>query len=159
MATNAKQVAEQPSTVPVGLDGLTEDEILDIFRLNSLSAPIRIPTRKLTADFAYRWINKKDLRVFQRRRGIGWVGIKATELDSLCKDGYTASDLHMGTHTDNDGFVALSDDLMLAKLPKRIANAIEKHRVQLSKDKLGAGKRRFHQAGEHAGVSTHEVDY
>jgi len=135
--------------------GLTDDEIVELENNMKLSAPIRIPTHKLSPEFEYRWIAKRP-NVFQRRRGVGWTPVKASELKALVVEPYTVDDLHMGTHTAPDGMLALSDDLVFAKIPKRVAVAIRLRIAQINKDRLSAGRRRFHQAGEVAGVSTHE---
>ena len=152
----AMKTSDTVGSAATGLDGMSEQEIVEIYKNFSLSAPIRIPTHMLSPNFVYRWINKRDKRVFTRRRGVGWVPVREAEVPKLMVAPYTINDLHLGTHIDADGVIAMSDDLVLAKLPKRVADAIEKYRVGQTKDRLSAGRRRFHQAGEQAGVATDE---
>ena len=77
-------------------------------------------------------------------------------MKDLVASPYTMEDIHIGTHTAPDGTVALSDDLVFAKMPKRFAEAIRARSIQINKDMLSAGRRRFHQAGKVAGVNTEE---
>ena len=136
---------------------LTDDEVIELYRQFSLSQPIRIPVEKFTPDFEYRFINCKNANVFQRRRGIGWIPILADELEEILVYPYTIKDLHLGTHVDAMGRVALGDDLVFAKLTTRHAIAIRAHHAKLNKEKLGAGRAKFHQQGQLASVVTEDI--
>ena len=127
------------------------------FTFCTLSQPIRIPTEKFTTDYEYRFINCKNANVFMRRRGLGWNPVLASELEDILVEPYTVKDLHLGTHVDAQGRVALGDDLVFAKLPKRHAIAIRAHHAKLNRDKLNAGRNKFHQAGQLAGVTTEDI--
>lgn len=137
-------------------DEMSDDEIVDLFKNFSLSKPLRIPFDKLDPAYDYRWINKAKPATYQRRRGVGWTPILATELQTFVKAGFKAEDLRMGTHVSPDGFVALGDDLVLARIPIRYAQAIRAHYARINQNRMKAGKNRFHQAGELAGVGTFE---
>lgn len=136
---------------------LSDEEFVDLYRQFTLSQPIRIPTEKFTTDFEYRFINCKNANVFQRRRGLGWIPVLADELEDILVPPYTAKDLHLGTHVDAMGRVALGDDLVFAKLTARHAIAIRAHHAKLNKEKLGAGRAKFHQQGRLAGVVTEDI--
>lgn len=147
----------QSDSTTVRESELTDDQIVELFERYSPSVPIRIPTNKLSAEFEYRWINRRNPNVFTRRKGVGWRPVTMDELEELVLSPHTVEDLHLGTHVTADGLVAISDDLVLAKIPKRYANAYRKHREQKNKERREAGRRRFHQAGEMLGVSTEET--
>ena len=137
---------------------LTDDEFVDLYRQFTLSQPIRIPVEMFTQDFEYRFINCKNSNVFMRRRGVGWAPVLAKELDEILIPPYTKKDLHLGTHVDAQGRVALGDDLVFAKLTKRLAVAIRAHHAKLNKEKLTAGRNQFHQAGQLMGVATEDIN-
>ena len=138
------------------MDGLTEQEVVQMQAMFSLSQPIKIPTKMLSTEYEYRWINIDKKNVYQRRRGVGWMPIKDDELERLVVEPYTVEDLHMGTHVNPDGFIAIGDDLILARITRRHAEAIRAHFARLNREKLKSSKRRFHEAGKMAGVYTYE---
>lgn len=138
------------------VDELSDDDVIDLFKNFSISKPIRIPRDVLSPNFEYRWINKSKTSVFQRRRGVGWVPVRSDELPGLLRPGRRVEEVHMGTHVNADGHVALGDDLVLAKMPMRYAEALRAHQARINRDRIKAGKARFHAAGEVAGVSTFE---
>lgn len=139
-----------------GFDDLTEEEFLEVFREFNLSSPIRIPKDKLTPNYVYKWINRADSRVFQLRRAKGWVPIKATELPDLCREGVEVDDLHLGTHVSADGHVCLGDDLILARMSRRRADAIRTHLNKINSQRMQSGRAKFHDAGRMLGVNTFE---
>ena len=147
----------EQAVVGTGVE-LTDDELVDLYRQFNLSQPIRIPTEKFTTDFEYRFINCKNANVFMRRRGVGWTPVLAVELEEILVPPYTTKDLHLGTHVDAQGRVALGDDLVFAKLTKRHAIAIRAHHAKLNKEKLNAGRNQFHQVGKLAGVATEDIE-
>ena len=136
---------------------LTDEEYVDLYRQFSLSQPIRIPVEKFTTDYEYRFINVANANVYQRRRGLGWEPVLAEDLDNILVPPHTARDLHLGTHVDAMGRVALGDDLVFAKLTTRHAIAIRAHHAKMNADRLKAGRNRFHQAGQLAGVITEDI--
>lgn len=148
MAAKEKVEAVQPE--------MSDQEVLDIFNRFSLSVPIRIPEHMLTKEFSYRWINRKDQRVFTRRKGVGWSVVKIDDLPKLVVPPYKVEDLNIGTHTLQDGSVAIADDLVLAKIPTRFIEAYKAAKRKQDQEKLRGGRRRFHQAGELLGVKTEE---
>lgn len=139
-------------------DGLTDAEVTELVERYSLSVPIRIPFHMLKQEWDYRFINCADKSAYQRRRGVGWVPVSASELNDLVVPPYTVEDLHLGTHTDAAGNVACGVDLVFAKMSMRIANAIRERYAKLNREKQGAGKRRFHQSGQLLGIETFERD-
>ena len=132
---------------------MTDEELVDVARMYRLSAPIKIPKDKLSPNFVYRWVNR-NTKVYRRRSGVGWTKVKEKELEELAL--VPVEQLHMGTHTDVDGYVALSDDLVLMKLPKRVAKAIQEGHARENRARMEAGKRLFHETGELAGVKTYD---
>lgn len=138
------------------VDDLTDAEIVDLYKNFSLSKPIGIPVEKLDPNFEYRWINRANPSVFQRRRGVGWVPVTKLDIEKLCRPGYTVDELRLGTGYTPDGIVAIGDDLVFAKIPRRYAEAVRAHHAKINKDRMKAGKNRFHAAGELAGASTFE---
>ena len=137
---------------------LTDDEFVDLYRQFNLSQPIRIPLEMFTKDFEYRFVNCKNANVFSRRLGLGWTPVIAAELDEILVPPYTVKDLHLGTHVDAQGRVALGDDLVFAKLTKRHAVAIRAHHAKLNKEKLNSGRRQFHEVGQLMGVATEDIE-
>lgn len=135
---------------------LSDKEILDLFERYSLSVPIRIPTRMLSKDWSYRWINRKDQKVMTRRLGVGWKPVKFNDLKNLLVEPFTVEDLNLGTHVLADGTVAIADDLVLAKIPQRYVTMFKEAKRKRDEERLKGGRRRFHQAGELLGVSTEE---
>ncbi len=148
-------MADEQAVVGTGVE-LNDEEYMDLYRQFTLSQPIRIPLDKLTPDFEYRFINCSNANTFQRRRGIGWIPVLAEDLENLVVAPWTVVDLHLGTHVDAMGRVALGDDLVLARLTKRHAEAIRAHHARINRERLGAGRARFHQAGQLAGVITED---
>lgn len=136
------------------VDDLSDEDIVELYRLYRLSAPIRIPVRDLDSNYEYRWINKKDEKNFRRRKGVGWKPVTRELLEKFSK--VPLDELNMGTNFAIDGTLVISDDLVLAYIPKRIAQVIRAAREKSMQDALGAGKRRFHEAGKLAGVETFE---
>lgn len=141
---------------PSNPEDLTEEEILEMHDRFSLSQPIRIPEDKLDPNYEYRWINRAKPNVFTRRKGVGWQPVTYDELEDLVVEGTSVPELNLGTHETADGLVAISDDLVLAKIPKRYAQAVRKRHEKRTQEKVKAGRRRFHQAGEMLGVDTEE---
>lgn len=150
--TKARVMAEQSYD---HTEGMTDEELVHLERLYRLSAPIKIPVHQLDPNYVYRWVNRNP-KVFRRRLGIGWKPVTRKELEQLSK--VPLDDLHMGTHTDESGYVALADDLIFCKMPKRVAEALRKARMRENRTRLSAGKRLFHETGELAGVPTYERD-
>jgi len=143
------------------LDGqaLSDGEVVDLFKNFSVSQPIRINTKQMNPNYAYRWISKRAA-VYNRRRGVGWQVVKADKLEEHVAPGVSVSEVSLGTHTDAEGNVALADDLLLAYIPKRYAEAIKAHAMRLNQDRVQAGKRRFHETGDLlGGLDTYEVDH
>lgn len=153
-----KPVEEAPEATQPASTEPTDQEVLELFERYSLSVPIRIPTRMLDPQYSYRWINKKDQRVFTRRIGVGWKPVKFNDLKNLVVSPYTVEDLNLGTHTDPSGFVAIADDLVLAKIPKRYVEAYNAAKRKRDEEARQGGRRRFHQAGELLGVATDEKE-
>ncbi len=149
-------MADEQAVVGTGAQ-LTDEEFVDLYRQFTLSQPIRIPVDMFTPDFEYRFINCKNANVYQRRRGLGWQPVLAAKLDQILVPPYTVKDLHLGTHVDAEGRVALGDDLVFAKLTKRHATAIRAHHAKLNREKLNAGRNQFHQAGQLMGVATEDI--
>lgn len=147
----------EQAVVGTGVE-LTDEEFVDLYRQFTLSQPIRIPVEMFTKDFEYRFINCKNANVYQRRRGLGWAPVLAAELEEILVFPYTVKDLHLGTHVDAQGRVALGDDLVFAKLTTRHAIAIRAHHAKLNKEKLNAGRQQFHQVGKLVGVATEDID-
>lgn len=143
-------------TVSSSDDGMTDAEVTELIERYSLSVPIRIPFHMLKTDWAYRFINRANQSVYQRRRGLGWVPVKTAELADLVIPPYTPDDLHIGTHTDAEGNVACGVDLVFSRMPRRIYDAILARYAQINRDKQGASKRKFHQTGQLLGVETFE---
>lgn len=135
---------------------LSDGDILDLFERYSLSVPIRIPTHMLDPNWGYRWINRKDQKVLTRRLGVGWKVVHKDELPSLVVKPYTVEQLNLGTHTLTDGSVAIADDLVLAKIPKRYLQMYAEAKRKRDQERIKGGRRRFHQAGELLGVATEE---
>ena len=148
--------APEKAVVGTGAE-LTDEEFVDLYRQFTLSQPIRIPVKMFTPDYEYRFINCKNANVFQRRRGLGWAPVLAAELEEILVPPYTVKDLHLGTHVDSQGRVALGDDLVFAKLTTRHAIAIRAHHAKLNRDKLNAGRAQFHNVGKLVGVVTEDV--
>lgn len=138
------------------VDELTDAEIVELYRNFSLSAPIRIPTDKLSPDFEYRWINKAKPNTYQRRRGVGWMPVTTKDLEKLVRPPHTVDDLHLGSNVTPDGYVGIGDDLVFARINKRYAQAIRAHNARINADRLKAGRARFHDAGKLAGAATFE---
>ena len=149
-------MADQIRDLPTASELMSDEDIVELTRIFSLSAPIRIPKEKLDPNYVYRFINKRNSNVFQRRRGVGWKPVTLAELETLTIKPHTAEDLHIGTHTDADGHVVIGDDLVFAKLPKRYAEAIRAHHQKANANKLKSGRKKFHEAGLLAGVQTTE---
>lgn len=155
MSTVEKKSVGTPSEA---VSSLSDDEVIDLYRQFSTSGPIQIPVEKLSPSYAYRWCNKSNPKTWTRRRGLGWQPVAFKELEQLVVKPHTVDELGLGTHVDAAGYLVLSNDLVFCKMPKRYADAIEAHLRQRYMDQAKAGKRRFHQAGELAGVSTFERD-
>ena len=152
MATT-KEARKKIEEVPYDhTENLTDEEMVEISKLYRLSAPIKIPVDKLSPNFEYRWVNRSQ-KVYRRRRGVGWQKVSHSDLeDNLAL--VPIDQLHMGTHTDPEGFVSLGDDLVFCKIPKRIAMALRNAQVRENRSRMSAGKRLFHETGELAGVDT-----
>lgn len=150
------QPEAETAVVGTGIE-LNDEEFMDLYAQFSLSQPIRIPIEKLNPDFEYRFINCLNPNVFQRRRGIGWNPVLADELESLLVPPYKVTDIHLGTHVDTQGRIALGDDLVFARLTKRHALAIKAHYLKINQDRLKSGRRKFHSIGELAGVQTEDI--
>lgn len=137
-------------------EDLTDQEIVELFERFSPSQPIRIPTKLLSPEYEYRWINRAKPSVFTRRKGVGWRPIAYKDMENYVRDGVEVEDLHLGTHVTPDGLLGISDDLVFACIPKRYAVAYRRHRARKNEERRTAGRRRFHQAGELMGVATEE---
>lgn len=135
---------------------MSDKDVIDLFERYSLSVPIRIPTQMLDPNFCYRWINRKDQRVLTRRLGVGWKVVKEKELAELLVEPYTVEQLNLGTHVLADGAVAIADDLVFAKIPRRYVELYNEAKRKRDKERLTGGRRRFHQSGELMGVKTEE---
>lgn len=149
-------MSDEQAVVGTGVE-LSDDEYMELYHQFSLSQPIRIPTNILSTAFEYRFINCANSNMFQRRRGIGWTPVLASELESLVVPPATVADLHLGTHVDAQGRVALGDDLVFAKLTTRHAIAIRAHHARINRDRLHSGRAKFHQQGQLAGVITEDI--
>lgn len=141
---------------PANPEDLTDEEILETFDRFRVSQPIQIPNEMLDPNYEYRWINRRKPNVLTRRKGVGWTPVKKDELEDLVVEGHTVEDLNLGTHVTSDGVIAISDDLIFAKIPKRYADAYRKRHEKRTQEQINAGRRRFHQAGEMLGVETEE---
>ena len=149
-------MTDEIAVVGTGID-LSDEDFMDLYAQFSLSQPIRIPLKMLNPDYEYRFINCLNPNVFQRRRGVGWIPILTKELESLLVPPYKVTDIHLGTHEDAQGRIALGDDLVFARLAKRHADAIKAHYQKINKDRLKSGRRKFHSIGELAGVTTEDI--
>jgi len=137
-------------------DVMNDEDIIELYKNFSISKPIHIPLDMLDPNFEYRWVNRHNPAVFQRRRGIGWTPVTKDDLAKLCRPNVAVEDLRLGTGYTPDGLVVIGDDLVFAKIPRRYAEAIRAHHARINKDRMKAGKNRFHQAGELAGATTFE---
>lgn len=151
-------MSEEAQTPGVGYDEAAED-VVDIYKNFSLSQPIRIPKQKLNPQYVYRWINRLNKKNYQRKRGMGWVMIKADDLEDLVREGVDVNSLHLGTHVDAEGNVALGEELVLARMPAARAQAIKDHLREVNEARTRSGRKKFHETGRLAGVSTHEEGY
>ena len=149
-------MSKEKAVMALATPEMSDTDVLDLFERYSLSVPIRIPTHMLDPNFCYRWINRKDQRVMTRRLGVGWKVIKESELPTLLVEPYTVEQLNLGTHTLADGSVAIADDLVFARIPRRFVKLYNDAKRKRDKEILSGGRRRFHQAGELMGVKTEE---
>jgi hypothetical protein len=138
------------------VDVMSDEDIIEMYKNFALSKPIYIPKDQLDPNFEYRWINRHNPAVFQRRRGVGWQPVTKDDLAKLCRPGVTVEDLRLGTGYTPDGLVSIGDDLVFAKIPRRYAEAIRAHHTRINKERVKAGRNKFHAAGELTGATTFE---
>ena len=148
-----KELRSEVEKVIDHTESLSDEDLVEIDRLYRLSSPIRIPVEKLNPEWEYRWVNRTP-KVLRRRRGIGWSPVTMDDLERISL--VPIDQLHMGTHPDADGHLAIGDDLVFCKISKRIAMALRKARERENRARLSMGKRLFHETGELAGVETYD---
>lgn len=158
---------DQAGTIPVArsileedmeykdVEGMSEEELLEVEKMYRLSAPIRIPTAKLDDAYTYRWINVNP-KNYRNRRGKGWKPCPQPILETLLKPGVKIKDLHMGTGFKPDGTLWIGEDLVFCYISTRVVNSIRRARSEQNRAKLRAGKQRFHEAGVMTGVETYD---
>ena len=152
-----RRLLEEELTKPVEVGGqqLSEEDVAELVRQYKLSAPIQIPNDKLDPNYEYRWINKNP-KNFRRRRGVGWEIVTKDILAKVARVPF--DELHMGTHFGPDKHLCLGDDLVFARIPKRIAEAMKLALHRESQARLGGARQQFHEAGKLTGVETYDKD-
>lgn len=147
----------QPAKV---IDMMTDEQIVEIAAQYRPSTPIKIPNELLDPNYEYRFVNRA-MKNWRRRRGTGWTPITESgdnRLQRFLRKGVHIDDIHMGTHVDSDGFICLSNDLVLCFIVKRIAEAIRKSLSDEQRSRMRASRSMFHDAGKLAGISTYDKE-